>query len=127
MASLTAERQFVRSDPDVLRRALVVRPTHEVEQVPPVQGEPSPIADRALDEFEVLIRRLRGAGVETTVYDGETAHPLACAAADIAVVLQHGAVMMRPSDLSRHREVSAMEDVFGKLGIPVIGRIDTPG
>jgi N-dimethylarginine dimethylaminohydrolase len=43
------------------------------------------------------------------------------------VVLERGAVLMRPSQLERRTEVAAVEAKLGELGIPILGRIEAPG
>ena len=98
-----------------------------LEMLPPVQGEPSPIGDRALAQHDLLIARLRALGVKATVLDSDPSVPMGVAAADIAVVLASGAVMMRPSELGRRSEVVRVEAALGEAGIPVIGRIEPPG
>jgi dimethylargininase len=47
--------------------------------------------------------------------------------ADCAIVLPHGAVIARPSQIERRAEVGAVEKQLAELGIPIVGRIEAPG
>ena len=104
-----------------------MQPSYAIETLPPVQGESSPIGERALAQHELLIARLRAAGVGVTVLDSDPNAPLGVAAADLAVILPNGAVLMRPSDLARRGEVARIEAALREASIPVIGRIEPPG
>ena len=126
-SSPSSSAPLVTNDAGALRAALLVRPSLALEMLPPVQGEPSPIGDRALAQHELLLGRLRACGVKPTVLDADPAAPMGVAAADIAVVFSTGAVMMRPSELGRRSEVVRVEAALGEAGIPVIGRIEPPG
>jgi dimethylargininase len=118
---------FVKSDADRLDAALVVRPSALLAQEPPMQGESSPIVERALEQHEIFLGRLRSLGVAVTVLDGTPDVPLAVCVDDLAVMFSDGAVLMRPSDLKRRREVNACETMLTELGIPIVGRIEPPG
>jgi dimethylargininase len=48
-------------------------------------------------------------------------------AADLAVVLGSGAVLMRPSDPLSRGDVARVESALTGAGIPIIGRIEAPG
>ena len=109
-----------------LRAALVIAPTASIEQLSPLQGEPGSIFKRALEQHSVLVGTLRYFGVEVTVLEAPDSAPLACAAADLAVCFEHGAVMMRPSSLERRAEVARLESEFVRLDIPIGGHIAPP-
>ena len=110
-----------------LRAAVVVKPTPAIESVPPLKGEPGAIFGRALEQHTVLVGTLRYFGVDVTVLDAPDRAPLACAAADLAVCFEHGAVIMRPSSLDRWAEVERLEAQLTKLDIPIGGHIAPPG
>ncbi|MBV9148479.1 MAG: hypothetical protein JO024_01335 [Candidatus Eremiobacteraeota bacterium] len=110
-----------------LRAALVVTPTPELESVTPLQGEPGAIFKRALEQHAVLVETLRYFGVDVTTMDPPDRAPLACAAADLAVCFEHGAVIMRPSSLDRRAEVEQLEAELIRMDIPIGGHIAVPG
>lgn len=118
---------FVKSDADRLQAALVVRPSALLAHEPPMQGESSPIVDRAQEQHEIFVGRLRSLGVSVTVLDAAAEVPLATCVDDLAVMFSDGAVLMRPSDLKRRREVNACETSLREAGIPIVGRIEPPG
>ncbi len=110
-----------------LRAAVLVKPTAELESLPPLQGEPGAIFKRAVEQHDVLASTLRYYGVDVTVIDAPDRAPLACAAADLAVCFEHGAVIMRPSSLERRAEVDLLEAELTKMDVPIGGHIATPG
>lgn len=118
---------LVRSDVGKLVGAVMVRPTAAVDRLTPIYGESSPIADRALEQYGVLVRRLAGYGVQTHVLDPEFEVPPAALVADCAVVVGSGAILMRPSSAEQRRIVPLVERAFEQLGIPIVGRIEAPG
>jgi dimethylargininase len=110
-----------------LRAALLVRPNPEIEAVRPLQGEPSAIYRRALDQHGILVEMLKYFGVEVTVIDPPDTAPFAPAAGDLAVCFENGAALMRPSSLDRHAEVDAIEKHFAHIDVPLAGHIAAPG
>jgi dimethylargininase len=118
---------YVRSDAGALAGAVVCAPSANVDRLPPRPCEPSPIADRALEQHHVLVRTLRDRGVEVTVLEPSTETPTESLIADCAVVLPHGAILMRPSAVERRGEVLAVERALVERGIPIAGRIEAPG
>jgi dimethylargininase len=118
---------YVRSDAGALAGAVVCAPLPNVDRLPPRPGEPSPIADRALEQHHVLVRTLRDRGVEVTVLEPTTETPTESLVGDCAVVLPHGAILMRPSAVERRGEVLAVERALVERGIPIVGRIEAPG
>lgn len=101
-------------------------PGAHAASLPVLQAEPGVVAERALEAHAVLRRRLRDMGITLEVLPAGN-HGLSFAAADLAVVVERGAIMMRPSQLERRADVAALEAKFTELGIPVIGRIEAPG
>jgi len=110
-----------------LKGALVVMPTAEIETLHPLPGEPSPIFKRAAEQHAILVKTLQYFGVDVTVLEPPDRAPLACAAADLAVCFEHGAVIMRPSALNRSAELARIETEFTRLDIPIGAHIAPPG
>jgi dimethylargininase len=123
----TSEPPYVRSDAGALAGAVVCTPSPSVERLVPLKSEPSPIADRALDQHGILVRTLRDRGVAVTVLEPATEASTESLVADCAVVLPQGAILMRPSAVERRAEVLAVERALLAGGIPIAGRIEAPG
>lgn len=118
---------FVRSDAGALAGAIVCAPSSSVDRLLPIKGEPSPIADRALEQHKILVRTLRDRGVDVTVLEPTTETPTEVLIADCAIVLPQGAILARPSDVERRAEVLSVERALVAAGIPIAGRIEAPG
>jgi dimethylargininase len=123
----SSEPPFVRSDAGALAGAVVCAPSSSVAALPPIKGEPSPIADRALEQHKILVRTLRDRGVDVTVLEPTTETPTEALIADCAIVLPQGAILARPSEVERRGEVLAVERALIAAGIPIAGRIEAPG
>jgi dimethylargininase len=123
----TSEPPYVRSDAGALAGAVVCAPSPSIERLLPLKSEPSPIADRALEQHGILVRTLRDRGVIVTVLEPVTEAPTESLIADCAVVLPQGAILMRPSAVERRAEVMAVERALVAAGIPIVGRIEAPG
>jgi dimethylargininase len=118
---------YIPHDAAVLNGALALRPSPSVENLLPVKGEPSPIAERALEQHAILVGTLRSLGVNVTVLDPLTTEPTESLLADCAVLLRNGAILTRPSSVHRRRETATVEAALVALGIPILGRIEAPG
>jgi len=118
---------YVSSDAGALAGALVLRPSAAVDRLPPIKGEPSPIADRAIEQHGIFTGRLRALGVAVHEIAPHTESATESLIADCAVVLPNGAVIARPSQIERRAEVAAVEKHLAELGIPIAGRIEAPG
>jgi dimethylargininase len=118
---------FVRSDVRKLTGALMIAPTSAVERLVPLYGESSPIADRALEQYAVLRRRLASYGVRAQVVESEIDVPNAALVADCAVVVGSGVILLRPSLVEQRRLVTVVERALGEMGIPIVGRVEAPG
>ena len=123
----SSEPPFVRSDAGALAGAVVCAPSPSIERLHPLKSEPSPIADRALEQHGILVRTLRDRGVTVTVLEAGTEAPTESLIADCVVVLPQGAILMRPSAVERRAEVLAVERALLAAGIPIAGRIEAPG
>lgn len=126
-AQSTYQGPFVKSDVGRLAGALMIAPTASVDRLPPTYGEPSPIAERALEQYGVFRRRLASHGVRTHLLEPEIDLPLAPVVADCAIVVASGAILMRPSSVDQRRYVAIVERALGELGIPIVGRVEAPG
>jgi dimethylargininase len=110
-----------------IRSAVTVRPSPRIELATPLNGEPGTVFARAAEQHDVLVRTLRYFGV--TVYADESFgdDPYACAAAEGAVVFENGAMLMRPTSMSRRAEVDRLAAEFAKIDVPLAGRVTAPG
>ena len=127
MTVKTFTSPYVETDSGTLTAALVLRPSAAVDQLPPIKGEPSPIADRAQEQHAIFVRTLRDRGVTVHEIRPHTESPTETLVADCAIVLPHGALIARPSQIERRTEVVAVEKHLAELGIPIVGRIEAPG
>ena len=118
---------YVRSDAGALAAALVCPPSAAIDRLPPLASEPSPIADRALEQHGILVRTLRDRGVDVTVIDPVTGHAAESLVADAVVMLAQGALIARPSAVERRPNVAVVERALSALGVPIAGRIESPG
>lgn len=118
---------YVSSDAGVLTSVLVMRPSDAVDRLPPIKGEPSPIASRAREQHTVFVRTLRDRGVIVHEMLPSSESPAESLVADCAIVLRGGAVIARPSQLERRPDVAAVERRLSELGVPIAGRIEAPG
>jgi dimethylargininase len=121
------EAPFVIDDAGVLAGAVMLRPSTAVDRLVPIQGEPSPIAERAIEQHGILVGTLRDRGVAVTVVEPTLKTPAESLIGDLAIVLAQGAIIARPSAAERRAETVAVEAVLGQLGIPILGRIVAPG
>ena len=118
---------FVASDAGALAAAVVLHPSAAVDRLTPIKGEPSPIADRAQEQHAIFVRTLRDRGVTVYEIPPQTESSTESLVADCAIVLPHGALIARPSQIERRAEVVAVEKQLAHLGIPIVGRIEAPG
>ena len=118
---------YVSTDAGALAGAIVLRPSAAVDRLPPIKGEPSTIADRAQEQHGILVRTLRDRGVTVHEMAPVSESATETLVADCAIVLPHGAVIARPSQIERRAEVGAVEKQLADLGIPIVGRIEAPG
>jgi dimethylargininase len=123
----TFAAQFVRNDAEPLRQVLVVRTSPAIASVPPVYGESSAIAERALEQQSIFQGRLAAHGISVNSIDPGEDAPLQALSADSAVMFAQGAFLMRPSDVRQRRVIAAVEAALRKAQIPIVGRIAAPG
>jgi dimethylargininase len=124
---INVEAPFVSGDAGILNEALVVSPSFLLEREMPIQGESTPIVERAIESHAVFVHRLRAAGVSVRIFDRPTSVPLLSSIGDVVVFFRDGAFLMRPTDPARRRETVAVEAFLCELKIPIMGRIEAPG
>jgi dimethylargininase len=127
VTSKSLEAPFVRSDAGALAAAIVCAPSPRIAELVPLKSEPSPIADRALEQHKILVRTLRDRGVDVTVLEPGSDSATESLIADCAVILPAGAIIARPSLVERRNDVLAVERALLAAGVRVIGRIEAPG
>lgn len=111
----------------ILRSALLVRPSAAIERANPVAGEPGAIYTRALEQHEVLVKTLRFFGVETVVTDAAADDAFGSRSNDAAIVFEDGAVIARPTAMSRRGEADRIQAEFARIDVPIAGHIAAPG
>jgi N-dimethylarginine dimethylaminohydrolase len=119
--------RLVGSPTGTLRAALLVKPNRSIEQAQPLPGEPGTVFSWALEQHSVLCKTLNYYGVETIVLEPHAHDSCETSAADAAVALEDGAVLMRPTSMSRRAEADRTEVEFARLDIPLAGHIVAPG
>jgi dimethylargininase len=110
-----------------LRVAALMKPSATFENARPLNGEPGAVYARALEQHEILRKTLAYFGVETIVLEPRGEDPYETAIADAAVAFEGGAMIMRPSAMSRRAEADRLESEFARLDIPMAGHIAPPG
>lgn len=110
-----------------LRAAVLVAPPAAIERARPVPGEPNALQPRAAAQQAILMKTLRYFNCEPTLLEPHTNDPYASAIAEAAVVFENGAVMLRPSSMTRRPEVAWLEGEFVKIDVPIAGHIAAPG
>lgn len=110
-----------------LTSTILVRPNAAIERASVLAGEPGAIYARALEQHEVLRSTLEYFGVETIVMESHGGDAYEAGAGDAAVALRDGAVLMRPTSMSRRAEADRMQSEFARLDVPLAGHIEGPG
>jgi dimethylargininase len=110
-----------------LRTAVLVRPPSAIENARTMPGEPGAIYPRALEQHASLVKILEFCGVKTIVLEPAGDDPDEAAAADAAIVFEDGALIARPTAMSRRGEATRIEIEFAALDVPLAGHIVAPG
>jgi dimethylargininase len=110
-----------------LRTVILVRPSPSIETARPLIGEPGIVYSRALEQHEILRTTLEYFGVETVVLNTHSDDPYEVAAANAAVALRDGVVLMRPTSLSRRGEADRMMAELARIDVPLAAHIAAPG
>ncbi|MDQ2866124.1 MAG: hypothetical protein M3R51_07830 [Candidatus Eremiobacteraeota bacterium] len=119
--------RLVGSPTGTLRAAALIRPGPSIERACALPGEPGAVYLRALDQHEILRKTLAYFGVETIVAESGSEDPYDCAACDAAVVFEDGALIVRPTAMSRRAAADRMEAEFARIDVPLAGHIAAPG
>jgi dimethylargininase len=115
------EAPFVSHDAGVLAGAVVLRPATSVDRLVPIAGEPSPIAERAIEQHGILVGTLRDRGVQVTVLEATAGTPCEAFVGDTAILIAQGAILARPSVVERRAEVGSVQTALEGLGAPNAG------
>lgn len=127
LPSLDFGPRLIREPAGTLRAAAVVPPSPGIEHARPLNAEPGAVYARALEQHAVLQGTLRYFGVEVTAISPSGEDPYGAAVCEAAVLFESGAVMMRPTSMTRRVEVERVEDTFSAIDVPLCGRIVAPG
>lgn len=119
--------RLVGSPTGTLRAAALVRPTAAIERASALIGEPGAVYSRTLEQHEILRKTLAYFGVDTIVLEPGGADPYETSAIDAAVAFEDGALIARPSAMSRRGEAERIEAEFARLDVPLAGHITAPG
>ena len=110
-----------------LRSAMLIKPTASIERAAPLPGEPGAVYARTLEQHEILRKTLAFFGVETIVLEPRGEDPWETAVGDAAVAFEDGAMIMRPSAMSRRSEADRIASECSILDVPIAGHIAAPG
>jgi dimethylargininase len=127
MTSIDFGPRLVGTPTGKLRAAILMKPTATLERAAPLPGEPGAVYARALEQHEILRKTLAYFGVEAIVLEARGDDPYESAIVDAAVVFEDGAMIMRPSAMSRRAEADRFESECARLDIPIAGTIAAPG
>ncbi len=119
--------RLVGSPTGTLRAAALVRPSPSIERARALPGEPGAVFSRALDQHEILRKTLAYFGVETLVVESPGEDPYEASVCDAAVAFEDGALIMRPTSMSRRAEADRMQAEFARVDVPLAGHIAAPG
>ena len=118
---------LIASTSGALKRALIVVPSAAIENARPLAGEPNAVHSRAVAELGIFAKTLRSIGCEVVQIESRSRDPLASAAADVAVVFESGAAVMRPSSPSHRAETPWIEEAFERNDVPIAAHLSAPG
>jgi dimethylargininase len=119
--------RLVGSPTGTLRAAILVRPSRNIERAKPLPGEPGVVHAWALDQLEILRKTLAYFGVDTTVLDAHADDPYESSVCDGAVAFEDGAMLMRPTLMSRRAESDRLKATFSHMDVPLAGHVSAPG
>jgi dimethylargininase len=119
--------RLVGSPTGTLRAAMLVKPNRSIERAMPLSGEPGAVYSRALEQHAVLCKTLRYFGVETVVFDPHGDDAFEASVADAAIAFEDGAMLMRPTTMTRRAEADRTQAEFAQLDVPLAGHIVAPG
>ena len=143
MTHAAMTRWGVRSAYGDLGGAIVHRPGVELDKVTPhtvaTFGFERPVdRERFVAEYDAMLDALRAQGAEMhqlrDLLAGDTdalayldRRPNMTYTRDLATVFRSGAVLMGPRLVGRQGDQEMLARALGRLGVPILGRIDPPG
>jgi N-dimethylarginine dimethylaminohydrolase len=87
-----------------------------------------PAVARAIDEYERFVAMLRASGAEIAFLDEADDTGLdSIYVRDASIVCDRGVILCRMGKRQRQGEPAAQEAAFRRLGVPVLGAIQSPG
>ncbi|MBV8638868.1 MAG: hypothetical protein JO322_12365 [Candidatus Eremiobacteraeota bacterium] len=119
--------RLIGSPTGKLRAAALVRPTPAIERAKALPGEPGAVYSRALEQHDILRKTLEYFGVETIALEPRGDEPFESSVIDAAIAFEDGAMIMRPSEMSRRAEADRIEAEFARIDVPIAGHIAAPG
>ena len=119
--------RLVGSPTGTLRAALLVRPSRSIERAKPLPGEPGSVHAWAIEQHAILCKTLAYFGVETVVLDARAEDPYEASVCDAGVVFEDGAMLMRPTLMSRRGEADRLKAEFSHIDVPLAGHVTAPG
>ncbi|MBV8332078.1 MAG: hypothetical protein JO192_05020 [Candidatus Eremiobacteraeota bacterium] len=119
--------RLIGSPTGTLRAAVLVKPNRSIERSKPLPGEPGTVYPWALEQHLILRKTLEYFGVETVVVDAHAEDPYEVSIADAAVAFEDGAVLMRPTSMTRRAEADRLKAEFAHIDVPLAGHITAPG
>ncbi len=119
--------RLVANPTGALRAAIAVTPPPAIELAKALPGEPGSVHARAASQHAILVKMLEYFGCTVTVLDSHSADPFASSVADAALVFENGAVILRPSSMTRRPQSAWLEDRLHELDVPIAGHISAPG
>ena len=75
------------------------------------------------EQHDVLRSTLEYFGVEAISFESHGGDAVRVVAADAAVALRDGVVLMRPTAMSRRAEADRMQAEFARIDVPIAGHI----
>jgi dimethylargininase len=130
MASKSAPHfgpRLIGSPTGTLRAAVLVKPNRAIERSKPLPGEPGTVYPWALEQHAILRKTLEYFGVETIVVDAHAEDAYEVSITDAAVAFEDGAMLMRPTAMSRRAEADRLKAEFAHIDVPLAGHITAPG
>ncbi len=119
--------RLIGSPTGKLRAAALVRPTPAIERAMPLPGEPGAVYSRALEQHDVLRKTLQYFGVDAIAIEPRGEDPFESSVIDAALAFEDGAIIMRPSEMSRRGEADRIEAEFARIDVPIAGHVAAPG
>ncbi|MDP9024727.1 MAG: hypothetical protein M3N13_05070 [Candidatus Eremiobacteraeota bacterium] len=119
--------RLVGSPTGTLRAAALARPTPAIEKARPFPGEPGAVYSRALEQHQILQKTLEYFGVDVVLVEAGGSDPYDVALCDAAVVFEDGALITRPTAMSRRAAAERIEAEFARIDVPLAGHISSPG